>query len=307
MKNRILIVTFACFALMQFKAKAQNDILISNFMFGKISYNPAYVGTSQTIDATLLARQQWVGMKEAPSTQVFTFNNSTEKFGNYGLSVINDKLGYENSVNLKLIYAYPIRVSKTSVLSCGLAAGFLNRSIDGTQLKFENKFVYDPHGIYNVANELYPAIDFGLVYATPELNIGLSSTHLLNSTQDATFFNIARHYYFFGSYNIKINTNLSLVPSFYVKSDQITTQYEGNANLVIKDNYWIGASYRYNAAFSVLLGMRVHKNIKLAYAYDFDTGPVRAYSTGSHEIMLISSFNKPSKNDFYLKSPRLFN
>ena len=100
---------------------------------------------------------------------------------------------------------------------------------------------------------------------------------------------------------------MQIVPSFYIKSDKITTQYEGNANLMISDKYWVGLSYRHKAAISVLLGMRVHKNIKIAYAYDYDTGPVKAYSTGSHEVMIISSFNKPNNTDFYLKSPRLFN
>ncbi len=286
---------------------AQTDAMISNFMFSRLSYNPAYAGITKTIDVSLLARQQWIGLAKAPSTQILNFNNSTEKFGNYGISLINDRLGYERSVNLRLIYAYPIKLTQTSTLSAGFGLGFLNKTLDGTKLKYENRLITDPNGEYSMNSEFKPALDFGFVYDNPKLNIGLSSTHLPNSDKNATFYTVPRHYYLFGSYKIKLNDNLTLQPSLFVKSCKVITQYEVNANLLISEKFWIGLSYRDNVSMNVLAGLNLNKNIKLAYAYDFDTGAISAYSMGSHEIMLIMSFNKNEKADFYLKTPRLFN
>lgn len=286
---------------------AQTDAMISNYMFCQLSYNPAFAGISTKIDASLLARQQWVGLAKAPSTQILNFNNSTKKLGNYGISLINDRLGFERSVNLRLIYAYPIKITQTSTLSAGFGLGFLNKTLDGTKLKYENRLVVDPSGEYNLHSEFKPAIDFGFVYASPKLKIGASSTHITNSDKNATFYNVPRHVYVFGSYKIKLNNNLDLEPSVFVKSTKVITQIEANANLIISNKYWLGLSYRNKVSMNILAGMNLNKYLKVAYAYDYDTGKINAYSTGSHEIMLILSLDKNEKEDFYLKTPRLFN
>jgi len=221
--------------------------------------------------------------------------------------LINDRLGYERSVNLRLIYAYPIKISQNSTLAAGFGLGFLNKTLDGTQLKYENQLITDPSGEYSLHSEFKPAIDFGFVYQSPKLKIGTSSTHITNSDKNATFYNVPRHFYLFGSYKIKLNNNLELEPSFFVKSCKVITQYEANSNLIISEKYWLGISYRHKVSMNFLAGMNLNKNIKLAYAYDFDTGKINAYSSGSHEIMIIMAFNKNEKADFYLKTPRLFN
>lgn len=298
-----ILITIAIFQ----QTKAQSDAMISNYMFSQLSYNPACAGISKNIDASLLARQQWVGLDNAPSTQILNFNNSTKNLGNYGLSLINDRLGYENTVNLRFIYAYPVRLSKNSYLSAGFGAGFINRSLDGTKLKYENRMVVDPNGEYALRSEFKPALDFGMAFQNKRLTIGLSSTHVPNNVNDATFYNIPRHYYLFASYKIKLNNKLNLEPSIFVKSSGVNTQLEGNTNLVILDRFWIGASYRQAVSWNVLAGMKLNKYLSLAYAYDFDTGKINTYSSGSHEIMLRMSIKKNEKEDIYFKTPRLFN
>ena len=305
--KRITSILIFISAITSVNVFAQNDIQISNFMFCGQSFNPAFAGVSRAIEFSLLVREQWVGFKTAPSTQVINFKNSTENFGNYGLSLINDKLGYEKSLNVRLVYAYPFRLRGNSILSLGIGVGFINRSLDGTELIYENQWITDPNGLYSLTNEYNPTIDFGGIFTNQKLTLGLSSTHISKSDVNATFFNVPRHYYFYGDYIIKASEKINVVPAVYVKSDFVITQIEANANVHFADKFWLGCSYRVNESMVGLIGLRIFKNVKIAYAYDFNTGAVKTYSDGSHEIMIIASFDKPEKNRFYFRSPRLFN
>ncbi len=286
---------------------AQNDVQISHFMFCGQSYNPAIAGLTKSIDVALLAREQWAGFDEAPSTQLLNLSNHTENLGSFGLSAINDRLGHEKSINIRGIYSYPFRISENSFIHAGVGIGFINRCLDGTKLTYEEKMQIDPTGVYAAINEYNPTIDFGLVFSNQKLTLGLSTTHLTKSLSGATFYNISRHYYFFGNYTIKAGENTNVIPALYIKSDKFITQYELNTNVIFNDKYWFGLSYRYDDAIVGLIGIKVYKNIKVGYSYDFDTGDVEKYSSGSHEILIMASFDKPKKTSFYLKSPRLFN
>ncbi len=306
MKRKLLLIVLIG-TLSQLSVFSQNDIQISHFMFCGQTYNPAFVSATKTIDASLLTRQQWVGFKNAPVTQLLNFKYSTKKIGDLGLSVINDKLGYEKSINLRLIYAYPFRLSEKSFLSAGLGLGFISRSIDGANLTYEDQVTTDPIGIYTNTSEYTPTIDFGLLFSNQKLILGASTTHISSSTNKATFFDVPRHYYIFGNYTIKLNEKINLVPAVYVKNSSVITQYEANANMIFNDKFWFGASYRVNESAVGLVGLRLFKVLKVAYAYDFNVGDVKSNSSGSHEIMLIAEFGKTEKQGFYYKSPRLFN
>ena len=66
-------------------------------MFSEITYNPAMAGNSGTLDATLLARQQWTGFaSSSPKLNYSVRHCYVDKLsGGVGLSIINDKLGFE--------------------------------------------------------------------------------------------------------------------------------------------------------------------------------------------------------------------
>ena len=48
---------------------AQNDVQYSHYMFNEVTFNPAATGNTENFDVSLLARQQWVGFDNSPSTQ----------------------------------------------------------------------------------------------------------------------------------------------------------------------------------------------------------------------------------------------
>jgi type IX secretion system PorP/SprF family membrane protein len=292
------------FILANLNVHAQNDGQISNFMFNKLSYNPAFAGSTNTIDLSVLARQQWVAFKNGPLSQYLNFDSFISKTGGIGLSVINDKLGYEKSVNAKICYSYPMRLkmSKKSIISAGVSAGILNKSLDGTKLIFDDEDE-DP-SFTTLTSEYKLDLGLGLMYTNQTLTIGVSSTHINQSNNKSSFFNVPRHFYLYSSYIIKPNDKISIVPALFVKSTMYINQYELNTNVFYAQLFWGGISYRLNESIIFLAGFVVNKYIKLAYSYDCNIGSIKSFSDGSHEIMILTSFGKYKKSRNYFKSPR---
>ena len=277
---------------------SQNDIQISQYMYNKMYFNPAFTGDENYMNASLLMRKQWVGIETAPTTQVFNADMFLERFGGVGLSVINDKLGYEKTINVRLMYAYHKYFRNKSKLSIGIAGGFLNNSLDGSKLIYEDKTVIDPNGLYSVRNAYAPTIDGGIKFSNKRFTLGVSITHAITTIKNATQINEPQHLYLYGNYNININDKIQIIPSVLVKSSVFITTYEFNTNVVFSDKFYGGLSYRNQEAFIVLLGLNITKNLKIRYSYDFNVGPVyKTQSTGSHEIML---------SGFLVKNPRKY-
>jgi type IX secretion system PorP/SprF family membrane protein len=284
---------------------AQNDIQFSNYMFSEISYNPAMAGNTGTLDAALLARQQWVGFDQAPSTQLFNVQSYVDKVsGGLGLSIINDKLGYEHSLNVKLMYAYMLRLSEKSRLSFGLGFGMVNRSLKGSQLIYDD--MTDENGIYTDQTKTKPDFDFGVAYNSDKLGIGISSTHIDQSLGGATVLKVPRHYYLYAKYKIKASEKINIIPSIMFKSSAFITQFDVSALMYYSNKFWIGATYRTKDAIVGLVGVDITKNIRLGYSYDYNSGAVKSYSSGSHEVVLQASFDV-AKKIVPTKTPRFFN
>lgn len=291
--------------VLQVAVMAQNDIQFSNYMFSEISYNPAQAGNSPTLDAALIARQQWVGFDQAPQTQLFSVSSYFEKLsGGVGLSFINDKLGYEKSQNIKLMYAYQIRMGEKSKLSFGLGFGIVNKSLEGSKLIYDD--MSDESGIYSNTSKMKPDFDFGVAYNSEKFTIGLSSTHIDQSLKSASVLKVPRHFYMIAKYKIVASDKINIIPSLKVKSISSVTQFDLSALMYYGGKFWIGASYRQKDAIVGLIGLDITKNLRLGYSYDYNSGAVKSYSGGSHEIMLLGSFNI-SKKVIPTKSPRFFN
>ena len=95
---------------------AQNDPLLTHYVFNKQSYNPGIVGVKGVLDVGAIYRNQWwSGIEGAPKTlQVFA---NAEILGNsgVGLNVISDKIGLTSTTGLDLAYAYRIKFDRSNV------------------------------------------------------------------------------------------------------------------------------------------------------------------------------------------------
>ncbi|HOS85222.1 MAG TPA: type IX secretion system membrane protein PorP/SprF [Bacteroidales bacterium] len=285
---------------------AQTDIQQTNYMFNELSFNPAYTGSTGNIRATVLARKQWLGFETSPLTQTLCVDNNT-RFGGIGLNINHDQLGYERSLYAKLLYSYTAQLSEKTALTAGFAAGVIHRSLDGSMLEFQDEITPDPSAIFDNQGEIKPTIDFGLQFLHKDFAIGLSSAHLHTSLQQASIFNMPRHFYGYAQYRVQAGEKLAFVPTVYAKSGSNVYQVEANTNVYFNKKFWLGASYRLDESMVALAGLIVKEQVYIGYAYDFNVGDVSPHSYGSHEIFI--SFRKkpaPPQSGFY-QSTRLFN
>ena len=302
MKKLLLLLLLVSFHL---NIIAQNDIQFSNYMFSEITYNPAQAGNSQTIDATIIARQQWIGFGQSPQTQLLSVGGYFEKIsGGVGLSFVNDKLGYEKSQNIKLMYAYQLSMGNIGRLSFGLGFGLINRALEGAELVYDD--MTDQSGIYTNKNKMKPDFDFGIAFNSEKYTIGLSTTHLEQSLKNSSVLKAPRHYYFIAKYKYAATNKINIIPSLKIKSSQFITQFDISALMYYGGKFWAGASYRYKESIVGLIGVDITQNIRIGYSYDYNSGAIKSYSSGSHEILLLGSFNL-QKSSIPSKSPRFFN
>jgi type IX secretion system PorP/SprF family membrane protein len=305
--KKIITIVFFFFSIIT--AFSQQEAQFSQNMFNNMAINPGYAGLNDAICATLLIRQQWLGFKDQykdasgvthnnngwPQTNLFSGDGNIKPIkGGVGLTIFQDQLGFEKNLGVKLSYSYHLTI-KQGKLGIGAQIGFLNKKIDFS--KFNPIDPSDPLLISSkVEGNMATDFAIGLFYKIEsKLYFGLSASQLRQAKISYSSLlatpELARHYYLSAGYYYAINPNLELEPSLLIKSDLASTQFDVNALLKWKDQFWGGLSWRPTDAIVALLGyQRPLKNgtLRVGYSYDITTSAMGANgrSSGSHEVML---------------------
>ncbi|MEM7036971.1 MAG: type IX secretion system membrane protein PorP/SprF [Bacteroidota bacterium] len=273
-------------------ASAQQVPMYSQYMFNGLVLNPAYAGSKGYISSTLIVREQWTGIDEAPSTQSFSFHGPSRNLRHgFGFTFVNDKAGAINDMNLAVDYAYRIPVGKTGALSFGLEAGVNNYRANYDGLRTET----DATDIAIVANNVnlwLPDVNFGIYYDSRRFYIGASARHLvpnnLHDTGAGDFESIReRHYLATAGVVIDLGRDVKFKPSTLVKYHPAAPlQADLNASFLFREKLWTGVSWRSFDAVAFILEWQATKAFRLGYSYDLSTSRLQGISGGSHEFML---------------------
>ncbi len=302
------ILTIGACVLVGSVAFAQQDPQFTQYMFDRLSVNPAVAGSSGNICATALMRQQWTGFEGAPKTGLINLQGPLTKINSgLGLSVYFDKLGQEKSTIARLHYAYHFKVGAQSTFSAGIYAGLSGRALDGRWIAIDP--VADDNAIPAVGKSA-SGFDMGagLYYKSPTLWLGISSTQLPETELKDVSIKNKRHYYVQAGYDWAIggDKKYTLQPSVLLKSDASSTQLDIGALFLYDNMIWIGASYRTEDAIAPMIGYQHQfpkgdSMLRLGYSYDVTTSELKNYSSGSHEVMLSYCFKivKPVVNEIY--------
>jgi type IX secretion system PorP/SprF family membrane protein len=300
--------TFLIFiALIHYSLMGQNDAHFSQYMFNESVFNPASIQVSNTINASLVARQQWVGFENAPSSQAINASSYIQEiFGGAGINIIHDRLGYESFLSAKAFYAFPVQIGVLSSVTFGLGAGIVNRTIDGSNLRYGD--MTDPNAYYSKESFLRPDFSFGSEYNDPNLTVGFAVTHLHRSVKGSYSDYTPRHYYLYAKYLFEdVADKVDIQPYILFKSSWFMTQFDLNVIGYYDNMLWGGFSYRLGDAVSAMLGYFITPDIRVGYAYDYAIGISRGYNGGSHEIMISTTFEGFNKTRVTPKTPRIFN
>ena len=291
---------------------AQQVPLYSQYMMNGFLLNPAVAGSEGYTAINLTAREQWLGLKDAPKThavsgQTRILKNSyiskgssvrkrqklSSRSGKVGLGgyVFNDQNGPISRTGMQLSYAYHIRMQQRQ-LSFGLSGLFYQFAIDQSKIRFE-----DPDDFFEFADKslFIPDANMGVYYSDPKLYAGFSASQLFQSAfrlgeKGYAEYKMKRYYYLTGGYDLTVNNFLTIEPSILIKtSEDLIWQADFNAKLIFNEEYWGGLSYRTGGAIIFMGGVKVDKFL-FGYAFDYTLSSIMKSSYGSHEFMLAVRF-----------------
>lgn len=299
-------------------ANAQNEGQYTHFMFNRLSYNPAYAGSSGNISLTALYRNQWLGLNlqaptgvsqagSKPVDMLFSFDMPVSWLhGGIGLNFNSEKVGYHDNLNMALDYAFRIFWGPGN-----LAAAF---EVDLYNYKFSTEYLRGPDDLDGDPSSTSSSsgdplvdgratsdflIDFstGLYYQVPGLwYVSLSAKNLLGSKSEAFNFSNVRTFYLMAGYeyHFPYNPSITLKPSMLVKTAAFSVFQADFACLVDYENvFWGGLGYRWGDSFNILAGVNFLKYLKVGIAYDLTTSKMgfgNGRSVGSVELFLNGSF-----------------
>lgn len=309
MKNifKIAIVLVAS----TFSANAQQDPMVTQYMFNGLYLNPAYAGSHEYWSSTLSYRTQWVGaqFKGAPQTAILAVDGPiNSKNMGLGFVVSHDRIGVTNTSSFMANYAYQLKLNEKSKLAFGINAGVtqFNSRLTDVTVWDEQDQVYA-----NNLNKTLPRIGLGVYYFSERHYIGLSVPTVL-AYEDGSAFSmdlskasfLRRHYLLTGGVVFNVSENVKFKPSVLMKYVH-NAPLEGDINFsaVFKDAFWVGATYRTGDAVALVLEYQSNKYFRIGYSYDITVSGLRGYQNGSHEIMIGVDFGKDL---IKVKTPRYF-
>lgn len=292
-------------------AFAQQEPMVSQYMFNGLFLNPAYAGSQERLSSTLVFRKQWVKFDGAPQT--FTASVDAPLVDNkmgLGLVVSNDQIGVTNQTDIVGNYSYNIRLGEGK-LAFGLKAGVAYYNAALTEIIHWDQ--NDPIFQNDISGQFIPKFGFGIYYyQKAKWYAGISIPTLLAYDGNGAGFSLdinetsfmRRHYLLTGGYIFPVSEKVKLKPSVLLKYiPSAPLQADINFSALFNNMFWVGASFRTGDAVAAILEYQVTNGFRIGYSYDITFSKVRNYSNGSHEIMIGYDL---VRDNIKIKTPRYF-
>jgi len=282
------------------------DVHFSQFDSDRINLNPSLIGNLFENDFrfSLQRRTQWssVSVPFTSFSTTYEIKNILPKI-NFGTQFLNDKAGDSkfttNQVNLafsKNLYIY-----NYDVLSVGAVIGVCQRTVDFTDLIFENteQFFRDSY--------VYSDIGISANYITNpnnilSVNFGVSSFHLNTpknsfSENDNVRLPIKNNY--FGRIKYDYLTNITLFPEFLLTNQGATSELVLGLKSEIKsEKVGVIPFLYYRIKDAIIVGFGVEKNNLIAnVSYDINISDLNIASNnqGGIEFSIIYQWKKKDR------------
>jgi len=292
---------------------AQQAPMFTNYSKSYGTVNPGFYGLSEGVNAMSIYRDQYTGFNDwstgervSPRTFLISADLPIKAIaGGLGLSVVKDKIGFEDNVGVNLGYSYHLDLG-AGTLGIGLAMNFTNRTVDFSQAKpleegdpsipsgKQSDMLFDGNlGVYYmVPDQFYAAASVTSLLETKGKVLSSNATSSASFVGDRTFYLVAGYEFHF------MNSHFMINPEMCLMSNIANTQFNIGAKFWISEKFYFGTNYRFQESVAVMAGFNI-KGIVLSYAYDINTMGIGL--KGSHEISLSYCFKLNLD-----KSPRIY-
>jgi type IX secretion system PorP/SprF family membrane protein len=296
---------------LQAGAQGQGYIDLGQKWLYRPFFNPAVTGNTPFLELNLFARQQWIGVEGAPSTQIFSGHSFFPSINSgAGLTVINEFIGLFHTIDIKLAYAYHIQLNQDLSISFGLAGNMAWMFRDDSKIVLQNPSAPPPPPFKTT---LLPNFDAGIEIRNTWLRFGLSAIHLIDSPSsyndpnrlDYNGLNTERTFHAYATCRVEAGNYFAISPSLSGSLNH--GFYDGEAgamfffkrlrqknNLVrlstrYSDTYdflWAGAFMRFSGTLAIMAGVSITEQWRLGYAYEYTFHFQQINWANTHEIML---------------------
>lgn len=303
--------------------RAQQLPVYSQYMMNGFLLNPAVAGHEGYTAVNLTAREQWAGLKDAPSTYAVSYQTRLLKNSyisrsasirrrkrvmsrsgrvGYGGYAFTDMAGAFNRTGIQGTYTYHIPFDR-SQLSFGVSLTGYQFRINEEKIRLLNED--DPKLFATEKSAFIPDANFGVYFTDRNVYAGISAMQLfqtplkLGADKEGPGFKMIRHYFIMAGYRFEIDRDMMMEPSFLFKTtEKFISQVDVNVKFYFGENYWAGASFRTGGSYSIVEeslkgkgasaiimgGVKIDKYF-FGYAFDYTFSSIGARTWGSHEFM----------------------
>ena len=282
------------------EARAQQDVMISQYLFNGLLINPGYAGSHPYTSSSLLHRSQWNQFDGAPTTSVVAVDGAMRNNSmGVGVLMLHDQIGLTTQTDVSLNFAYRMRLG-AGRLAFGLRGGLSNTRAD--LFAAETADPGDPNYSENQQITQSGRFGFGMYYHLQRFYLGVSIPTLTALGPLAQ--TIDPHLLTTAGVVLQASDGVMLKPSVLVKAvNGAPPQIDLNLHALFQEKIWLGAGWRTGDAIVGMMEIQVTPELRIGYARDFTLSEIRDYSSGSNELLIGFDFGQGITAK---RSPRYF-
>lgn len=277
--------------------------------------NPAYAGIDNITQINAAFLQQWVGLKNAPSTQILSGNGEISEGLGFGTLLYNDRNGLNTEKGANLSGSYYINLGvansnkKYRKLSFAIGITGFQHSISLNELTEHD---YDPLVDNGEKSDFGLKFNLGTLLYYDNFIFGLSALGLAESTLDIynysyepepkVFYNIEM------GYSLTKIKDITILPSlvYSMNNDNTYNQLDFNLKAIVslEENVqsWLNFSSRmakdkYSAhLLDLIMQFGIdYNNFIFSYAFDNGLSGFKSPTYGSHHISIGLKLKRANK------------
>lgn len=273
--------------------------------FSLVEINPAAAGLDGMLAFSGATRRQWNNLPGSPTGYHLSAQAPLPFISSgVGFSLLQDQIGLQQQIEFTGVYSYHYNIGRKTVLSAGVAAGFLQSVFDGEGIRTPGG-AYTPGGGGNHNDDLLPSGTVGgvapIVHGGAALQgatytMGASvryaqgGTLRLKGEDENAGIRLRPHLLAHAQYRTT-GTQLIFIPVANFRTDGVAWQGEGQFYAQWRERFIIGAGIRgwqesNLDAWIATAGVRISERFLLLYAFEGGISSLRRAHNGTFELTL---------------------
>ena len=251
-------------------ARAQKEVLYSQYLVNPLSINPATAGSRESFHLTAFFRRKWIGLRNAPVTQSVSADGAVAN-GRVGLGfqALNDRMGLFGATGVYGSVAYRFNLPALAKLSIGVQGGV-------------NVLPLYDFATASSLNRAIASFGLGVYYQSERFFAGISAPEMTGQTLDLAgrfVYRSARPVMVQAGTTVDLSDNVVLIPSVLIsKTSDRPLGVDLNARLWVNEQFGLGLSYRQNSPglvqtnyLQALAEYQLTKAIRVGYLFNSKT------------------------------------